>query len=151
MTEEQRARLAELKAANAASLNRKAIQKEMERIVEWIPDFNKKYVFADGDALKQALEFVDGLPFKRPGWIDVERFPKRREYDFDNADERRIRICFLAGSAELFQIAVEGRVCDYLADVEDWDCVCSFTVLVYEDLGGFIFIDDNGDMTEVVL
>ncbi|MDE7229654.1 MAG: hypothetical protein K2N56_04165 [Oscillospiraceae bacterium] len=151
MTEEQRARLAELKAANAASLARKGIQREMERIVEWIPDFNEKYVFADGETLRQALEFVDGLPFKRPGWIDVERFPKRREYFPGNADGRRIRICFLAGSAELLQMAVEGRVCDYFTDVEDWDCVCPFTVLVYEDLGGFIFIDDNGDMTEVVL
>lgn len=151
MTEEQRARLAGLRAANADSLARRSLQIQRDRILEWIPGFNEKYAFADGDASKRVLEFVDGLPFKRPAWIDAEGFPRRRKYVPENADGRRVWICFLAGNAELLRIIVGGRVCDYFADFEDWCCVCPFTVIVYDDLGGFVFIDDNGDMTEVVL
>lgn len=151
MTEEQRARLAELRAANDDSLARRSLQIQRERIVEWIPCFNEKYAFADGDASRRVLEFVDGLPFKRPAWIDVEGFPRQREYISENADGRRVWICFLAGNAELLRIIVGSRVSDFFADLEDWSCVCPFTVLVYDDFGGFVFIDDNGDMTEVVL
>ena len=152
MTDKQRERLAELRSANSDLLAQRALAKERERIADWISDFNEKYAFADTEhALKRVLEFVGGLPFKRPAWIDVERFSKRREFIFGNTDERIVWICFLSGSAELLRIVIGGRVCDYFADLDDWSFVCPFTVLVFDDLSGFIFIDDNGNMTEVIV
>ncbi len=155
MTNEQRERLTELVAKQKASAREREILRVKAQMADEIPNFSDKYVFAEGGQAEKLSAFVAGLPFIRPAWIDVERFERRRFYsspeEFERyADNRRVWICFLSGSAELLDIYAGCTASDYFADFDDWQFFSPFTVLVYNDFGGFIFIDDNGNITEVI-
>ncbi|MDE6728005.1 MAG: hypothetical protein K2J80_08720 [Oscillospiraceae bacterium] len=56
--------------------------------------------------------------------------------------------CSLCGSEEIFEVFVKGRLCDFLDDYDDWYFSGAYMLLVYEDFSGFVYIDDNGNMTE---
>ncbi len=148
MTDEQRKRLEELLARQKVSAREREISRIKAQMCEEIPRFSERYVFADDEQAEKLRAFVSGLPFARPGWIDVSKFGSRRRFDPDKADERRVWVCFLSGSAELLDMYVGCTAADYFADFDDWQFFCPFTVLVYDD--SFVFIDDNGDMTEII-
>jgi len=147
MTDEQRKRYAELLARQKVYEREKAIARTKAQIYEEIPRFSERYVFADDEQAEKLGAFIDSLPFARPGWIDVDKFSSKREFDPDEADERHVWVCFLSGIEELLDMYVGCTAADYFADFEDWQFFCPFTVLVYYD--SFVFIDDNGDMTEI--
>ncbi len=148
MTDEQRKRLAELLARQKVSAREKEISRIKAQMSEEIPRFSERYVFADYEQAEKLRAFVSGLPFARPGWVDVDKFASKRRFDPDEADERHVWVCFLSGSAELLDMYVGCTAADYFADFDDWQFFCPFTVLVYDD--SFVFIDDNGEMTEII-
>ncbi len=147
MTDERRKRLEELLARQKVYEREKAIARNKARILEEIPHFSERYTFADDERAEKLRAFIDDLPFARPGWIDIDKFSSKRRFDPDEEDERHVWICFLSGSAELLDMYVGCTAADYFADFDDWQFLCPFTVLVYDE--GFVFIDDNGDMTEI--
>ncbi len=148
MTDEQRKRLAELLARQKVYERERAIARTKAQILEEIPRFSERYVFADDEQSEKLHAFIDSLPFARPGWINIDKFSSKREFDPDEEDERHVWICFLSGDKELLDMNVGCTAADYFADFEDWQFLCPFTVLVYDD--SFVFIDDNGDMTEIL-
>ncbi len=147
MTDERRKRLEALLAHQKVYEREKAIARTKAQILEEVPHFSERYVFADDEQAEKLRAFINDLPFARPGWIDIDQFSSKREFYPDEADERRVWICFLSGSKELLDMHVGCTAADYFADFEDWQFICPFTVLVYDD--SFVFIDDNGDMTEI--
>ncbi len=147
MTDERRKRLEELLARQKVYEREKAIARNKARILEEIPRFSERYTFADDEQAEKLRAFVSGLPFARPGWIDIDKFSSKRRFDPDEEDERHVWICFLSGDKELLDMYVGCTAAVYFADFEDWQFLCPFTVLVYDE--GFVFIDDNGDMTEI--
>lgn len=151
MTDEQRKRLTELIEKRKNIAREREVSRIKAQMSSEISNFFERYVFADPIQAGKLGEFVGALPFVRPGWIDVEEFRLRRNYSLSKADEKRVWICFLSGSSELFDIYVGCTAADYFADFDDWQVYSPFTVLAYDDLGGFVFIDDNGGMTEIIL
>lgn len=151
MDDIQRKRLAELLAKQKAASREKGISRIKAQMADEIPGFSERYMFADGEQSAKLNAFVEKLPFARPAWIDVKGFQRRRVYSSGETDGRRVWICFLSGSAELLDIYVGCTAADYFADFDDWQWISPFTVLVFDDLSGFIFIDDNEDMTEIVV
>ena len=151
MTDDQKKRLTELVEKQKAFAREREISRIKAQMISEIANFSERYVFADTVQSGRLGAFAGGLPFVRPAWIDVEKFRIRMAYSPNEADERRVWICFLSGSAELFDIYVGCTAADYFADFDDWQVYSSFTVLAYDDLSGFIFIDDNGGMTEIIL
>ncbi len=147
MTDEQRKRLTELLARQKFSAREKEILRIKAQMCEEIPRFSERYVFADDEQAEKLRTFVSGLPFARPGWIDVDKFSSKRLFDLNKADKRRVWICFLSGDKEMLDMYVGCTAADYFADFEVWQFLCPFTVLVYDD--SFVFIDDNGEMTEI--
>lgn len=151
MTDEQKKRLAELAAKQKDSAREREISRIKAQMREEIPNFSERYTFADSIISEKLGAFIGGLPFLRPAWIDIKKFRRRRDYSPNEADGKCVWICFLSGSAELFDIYVGCTAADYFADFDDWQFYSPFTVLAYDDLGGFVFIDDNGSMTEIIL
>lgn len=150
MTDEQRKRLAELVEKRKAFAREREISRIKAQMASEIANFSERYIFADTDQTERLDAFVGGLPFVRPGWIDAEKFRITRTYSPSETDKRRVWICFLSGSRELLDIYVGCTAADYFADFDDWQVYSPFTVLAYDDLGGCIFIDDNGGMTEII-
>lgn len=170
MTDEQRGRLAELIAEKKESKKKAEIERIKAQISAEIKDFTRRYRFADTEESERIGDFIDNLPYRRPAWVDLEKFLNRRVFslsesnaenvwtDFMSGREevlkifiRDVWICFLSGDEELFKIFIECKVADFFADFDEWTFYSPYIVLLYNDFSGFVFIDDNEKMTEVVL
>lgn len=151
MTDEQRKQLAEL-TANKREFKKKA---EIERIKTQmsaeIERFEQHYEFADTETTKRIIDFIDKLPFCRPACVDLEKFSTRRKCSPRELRIEDVWICFLLGDEELFKIFVKASIADFFADFDEWAFYSPYLLLIYNDFGRFIFIDDNEKMTEVIL
>lgn len=135
---------------------RRALERGIERVKAEmsgeIADFSRKYSFADSTASEKLKKLIDELPCDSFG-IDFDKFPAHRKFSSQSTDlrNRTAWFCSLVGGEEIFEIFVKGRVCDFLADYDDWYFYGAYMLLVDEDFGGLIYIDDNGGMTEAFL
>lgn len=150
MTDEQRKRLAELKANKRESEKKAEIERIKMQMSAEIKDFGQRYEFADTETTERIGDFIDKLPFCRPACVNLEKFPLRREYSPIESRTGYVWICFLLGDEALFKIFVKGSVTDFFADFDEWTFYSPYLLLIYNDFGGFIFIDDNEEMTEVI-
>lgn len=150
MTDEQRKRLAELKADKRESKKKAEIERIKTQMSTEIENFGQRYKFADTEESALIGDFIDKLPFRRPAWIDLEKFPTQRSYSPSDMDSKSVWICFLLGDEELFKIFVKGSIADFFTNFDEWAFYSPYLLLLYNDFGGFIFIDDNEKMTEVI-
>lgn len=150
MTDEQRKRLAELTANKRESKKKAEIERIKTQMSAEIKDFGQRYKFANTEESALIVDFIDKLPFRRPACVHLEKFSNSRNYSPSDADSEIVWICFLLGDEELFKIFVKGSIADFFADFDEWTFYSPYLLLIYNDFGGFIFIDDNEKMTEVI-
>ena len=152
LTEEQRRRLdgiVEERRKRRRELEIARIKEQMTS--EMIEDFPNKYEFADEVISERLKAFLDSLPTERGG-IDFEKLPSHGNFSMSaDASERTMWFCSLCGSEEVFEVFVKGRLGDFLADYDGWCFFGAYMLLVYADFGGFLYIDDNKEMTEAFL
>lgn len=170
MTEEQKKRLSELVDAKKSAKKRAETERIKQQMSSGITDFAQRYSFADEEESALIGEFTDNLPYRRPAWVDLEKFPNRQSFSLMESDSpnvwtdfmsgreeileifvRDVWICFLSGDEELFRIFVACTAADFFSDYDEWTFYSPFIVLLYRDFGGFVFIDDNDEMTRVVI
>ena len=152
LTEEQRGRLDGLIEARRARRREREIARIKEQMSEeMIEGFADKYEFADEAASERLKALLGSLP-TNGGRIDFARFPAHGKFSMsDDISERTVWFCSLCGSEEVFEVFVKGRLADFLADYDGWYFFGAYMMLVYDDFGGFVYIDDNKEMTEAFL
>ena len=152
LTEEQRGRLDGLVDARQKRRREREIARIKEQMSsEMIEDFPSKYGFADEATAEKLKTFLNTLPTDR-GRIDFKRLPIYRKFsESQGASDKEVWFCSLCGSEEVFEIFVKGRLGDFLTDYDGWYFFGAYMLLVYEDFGGFVYIDDNKEMTEASL
>lgn len=154
LTEEQRARMNGLIEERRKRKTERAITIIKEQMsADMIEDFAKKYSFADSETSERLKKLLNELPINRIGRIDFDKLPAHRKFSAKNTDTRKRMawFCSLCGSEEIFEVFVKGRLSDFLADYDDWCFYGAYMLLVYDDFGGFVYIDDNKNMTEAFL
>ncbi len=151
LTEEQRARMNQLRELHKKAAWERSIAKERARIAECVENFTEKYAFADENATEMLNGILNEMPFTNAGRLDLECFPEHREVSVDELSSRMVWICFLMGSPETFEIYVSGELGNVLGDYDGWYSISPYLLLMYGDLVGFLYIDDDGNMTKVVL
>lgn len=151
LTDKQRSKMTEL----AASCRKRKKEREIARIkaemTAEIANFSQKYEFADGETAKTLKKLLSKLPYKAACRIDLDKLSEHKEFCTENADKRKVWFCSLCGSMEIFEVFVSGNLADFLDDYDDWYFYGAYMLLVYEDFGGFVYIDDNGNMTETFI
>ncbi len=149
---ECRKQIAELSRKCKVHALNKSISRVKAEMSAEIKDFSRKYSFADSGTAERLKKLIDALPSGTVGF-DFDKLPAHRKFSLQNADTRSqtVWFCSLVGGEEIFEIFVKGRLSDFLADYDDWYFYGAYMLLVYEDFGGFLYIDDNGNMTEVFL
>lgn len=153
LTGEQRERLSGLAEARQERRREREIARiKAQMSGEMIEGFADKYEFAD-EAVSQRLKtLLNALPTDGIGGIDFARLPAYGKFPMSaDASEHMVWFCSLCGSEEVFEIFVKGRLADFLADYDGWYFFGAYMLLVYEDFGGFVYIDDNGEKTEAFL
>lgn len=150
LTEEQRSCFEELSAARKKRSRTLAVERVKAEMRGDLRDFDKRYEFADETVANKLKETLCELPFRRPGHIDFTNL-EHREITTETAENRRVWFCSLCGSEEIFDVFVCGELRDFLEDYDTWSYYGAYMVLMFEDFGGFVYIDDNGKMTEAVI
>ena len=151
LTDEQRVRMNEIIEDRQKRKRESAVSGIKDQMsTEMIEDFTKKYSFADSETSERLKKLLDELPTNRIGRIDFDKLPAHRKFSTKNTDtcKRMVWFCSLCGSEEIFEVFVKGRLSDFLADYDGWYFYGAYMLLVYDDFGGFVYIDDNGNMTE---
>lgn len=146
---ERRERIAELSEKYKARALEQAVSRVKAEMSAEIAGFAQKYEFAGGDTSERLKRLIDDLPAADNGF-DFDKLPAHRAFSTKGVDtrERKAYFCSLVGSEEIFEIFVKGRLSDFLDDYDDWYFYGAYMLLVYEDFGGFVYIDDNQNMTE---
>ena len=153
LTEEQRGRLDGLvEARRERRLAREIARIKEQMSAEMIEGFEDKYEFADGAASERLKALLNSLPTDSMGRIDFDRLPAHGKFSMsEDARKRTVWFCSLCGSEEVFEVFVKGRLGDFLADYDGWYFYGAYMLLVCEDFSGFVYIDDNKEMTEAFL
>lgn len=150
LTDEQRSKMTELVSACRKRKTDREIARIKAEMTAEIADFSQKYRFADGETSEKLKRLLSKLPYKAACRIDLDMLSEHKEFRPENAGKRNVWFCSLCGSEEIFEIFVSGSLSDFLADYDDWYFYGAYMLLVYEDFGGFVYIDDNGNMTEAL-
>lgn len=150
LTDEQRAKMNALAKDYRERAKQRGIARLKTDMSEEIEGFAEKYEFADGEVSEKLKNLLDGLPSNESGRIDFDKLYAHRKFSAKNTDTRgrMVWFCSLCGEEAIFDIFVKGRLFDFLADYDDWYFYGAYMLLVYEELSGFVYIDDNGNMTE---
>ena len=152
LTEEQRGRLNGLLEARRQRRREQEIARIKKQMsCEMIEGFAEKYEFADEVTAEKLKTLLDTIPTDC-GRIDFDRLSAHGKFSANaETGERTVWFCSLCGSEEVFEVFVKGRLADFLADYDGWCFYGAYMLLVYEDFGGFVYIDDNGEKTEAFL
>ena len=151
LTEEQRRRLDGLSEARRKRVREREIARIKEQMSdEMIDGFADKYAFADDETAERLKTLLNSLPANGVG-IDFNRLPAHRSFSVSEDTARTVWFCSLCGSEGVFEVFVKGRIADFLSDYDGWYFFGAYMLLVYEDLSGFVYIDDNKEMTEASL
>lgn len=148
LSEEQRRRFEELSEDRRERKRAFEIERIKAEMRGDLSDFAECYEFADESIADKLRAFRDGLPYSRPGAIDCKKLRVYRKLAPENAESRPAWFCSLCGSEEIFDVFVRGELQKFLRDYDLWSYYGAYMLLVYDDFGGFVFIDDNGNMTE---
>lgn len=145
---EQREKMNRLISASRTKKISEEISRIKEQIRNELPDFDKRYKFADNITKVKISEFIEKLPYSAPSRPDLSALPRRTEF---YGHSGRVWICFLSGSREIFDIFISCEISDFFKDYDDWYFFSAYLLLLYEDFSGFIYIDDDKNETEVLL
>lgn len=150
MNDEQRRRFEELSAARKNRARSTAVERVKAEMRGELRDFDKRYEFADEAAANKLKQALGELPYRKPGGIDFTRLG-HRELSPESTESRRVWFCSLCGSEEIFDVFVRGELRDFLDDYDTWNYYGAYMLLMFDDFRGFVYIDDNKNMTEAVI
>ena len=131
------AKLAELKKQQGQT----RIEAEKKRIITSVDDFASKYRFAREDETARIQSFIGKLEFEFPAHIKTPSVK-------DNSRHEDMYLSFLCGSGELLGIYICGKYDDLISDLDSWNFFSPYLLLMDQDFIGYIYIDDNGNITE---
>lgn len=146
MAEPQKKRLHDLLNRQQQRMQELAAVKAKTDLRVNIPLFDIKYHFADAEETARITEILQNLPFKTPGRIDTAALSGKPVAK--PTYQGMAWICFLAGDEPLLRLYVRGRIDDILHDLDEWDAVSPFLLLLLGDYRHLIFVDDDGSFTE---
>lgn len=124
--------------------SQKSQDNERKRIIENVDDFYEKYRFADEFESIKIEEFVKHLHFSFPARIAISHISELTPHN-------NMFLCFLVGSEELLRIYIFGNYKNLMSDIDNWDFFSPYLLLIDEDFSRYIYINDNGDITESLL
>ena len=110
-------------------------------IAENVEGFADKYRFADEDETARTDEFIAQLEFAAPGHIAAG--PAGEPYEYG-----RMYLRFLGGSRELLRTCVCGQYSDLVSDLDSWDFLNPFLMMIADDFEHYIYFDDNGERSD---
>lgn len=117
---------------------------ERKRIAENVGGFYEKNRFADEAEAVRIEEFIGKLHFSFPAHIEASHIS-------EPAPHNNMYLCFLSGGEELLRVYVFGAHKDLMSDIESWEFFSPYLLLIDEDLSRYIYINDNGDITQSLL
>ena len=102
--------------------------------------FSQKYRYADEVVVAKLEAFLSKLSFEQPGQLAIQEvcpYPHGNTY-----------LCFLMGTAALFQIYIFGKYADIMSDHDEWEVFSPYLLLVDEDFIHYSYINDDGEVME---
>ena len=130
----------ELLQKKLAENKNKILEKEKKKLADSVDDFDKKYRFADEAEIRKIEEFINKLESPLPGHIAAcENSP---------APHRNMYLCFLMGSEEQLKMYIYGGYEDLMNDMDEWNFISPYLLLIDEDFVHYIYINDHGEATE---
>lgn len=118
-----------------------ALEKEMERISQEVEGFNDTYRFADDTEKERIERFISKLDFSFPGHIDIKDPSEPGEHG-------KMYLCFPGGSSETLKCFICGDYADFVRDIDEWQFISSYLLMIDEDFKRYVYIDDNGKTAE---
>ncbi len=144
MDEVKKQRLAYLKERQRKILHEKMILREMTKLQENIPNFDKYYVFGNVEQIENVNAFLDRLPALTPTRPDFENLEKKEiSYAELQNEKTKVFICFLHGTDALFDVLCMGELKQVCEDIVYWKNFCSDLILIWDNLIDFIYIDGD--------
>ena len=140
MDHERKELLAQKKAQLKAKQQRAEIQQYKDRLTKSIEDFSQKYRYADEAEAVKLGKFISKLDFAQPGQLSIQEVCP---YPHEN-----VYLCFLMGTAALFQIFIFGKYDDILRDYDEWAVFSPCLLLVDEDFIHYAYVNDDGEVIE---
>ncbi len=143
LDESKKQRLEYLKKKQRELWHTRAITEEKKCIIESIPHFEKRYVFADAEQIKEIMAFLHTLPAMTPTRPDFRILPKEEvTYETIADDKTKVYICFLYGMhAEFDDLFVMGTLEQCCRDMVYWQDFCADLLLIAENCMDFIYIE----------
>lgn len=138
---ETRSLLKEKLEKSQALRARKQEDKERKRIAENIDDFYGNYRFADETESAKIRKFLGKTDFSSPAHIQIS-------HKAETTIHNNMYLCFLCGSEELLKIYISGNHKDLMSDLDNWDLLSPYLLLIDEDFNRYIYINDNGERIE---
>lgn len=125
---------------NKKRLKDKAIAEQKKQIVDIVDNFSDKYKFVNEFELGRLVEFIDNLEFPSPAHIRLD--------SCEPSQHHNMYLCFLCGSEELLEIYLYGKYEDFMSDMDSWDMLSPYLLLIDEDFERYIYINDYGEKAE---
>lgn len=119
---------------------KKVFEKEKKKLAESIDGFDRKYRFADYDEARKIEEFIDKLNFSLPAHITVN--------GNNPVPHSNMYLCFLSGSEEHLKMYIYGGYEDLMNDMDEWDFISPYLLLIDEDFVHYIYVNDYGEAAE---
>ena len=119
MDETQKQRLEYLKEKQKQIWHERVVLRQKTEFQECIPDFDKHYVFANAEQIKNVNAFLDKLPALTPTRPDFQNLAKQ-EMPYANMqnEKSRVFVCFLHGMYVSFDVFCMGELQQVCKDME---------------------------------
>ena len=140
MDHDRKELLAQKKVQLKIQQKRAEILQYKDHLTKSIKHFSRKYRYADESELAKLETFISTLDFEQPGQLAIKEvcpYPHRNVY-----------LCFLMGTAALFQIYIFGKYADIMSDHDEWEVFSPYLLLVDEDFIHYTYINDDGEVME---
>lgn len=125
---------------NKLKIQNTEIEKQRKQIISCVDDFDKKYRFADESESEKLREFISSIDFSSPTHI--------RSEECSVSKHQNMYLCFLCGSKELLNTYLYLDYNDFILDIDNWQILSPYLLLIDEDFIRFIYINDYGEIKE---
>ena len=125
MDHDRKELLAQKKVQLKIQQKRAEILQYKDHLTKSVEHFSRKYRYADESELAKLETFISKLDFEQPGQLAIKEvcpYPHRNVY-----------LCFLMGTAALFQIYIFGKYADIMGDHDEWEVFSQYLLIVDED------------------